>query len=98
MNYFKYIKDLKKELQKEGFIIDGIVGSMARGEKFNDIDIVYHVTDTFVEKYGGFGAVIKIEEIKKNLNSILKKEVDLIALSNLSATAKKYMLKDFKNV
>jgi len=98
MNYFEYIKDLKKELQKEGFIIDGIVGSMSRGEKFNDIDIVYHVNDKFVDKYGGFGAIIEIEKIKAKLKERLKKEIDLIALSNMSKTAKEYMMKDFKRV
>ncbi|WP_456480148.1 hypothetical protein [Nautilia sp.] len=98
MNYLEYIKKLKKEFEKEGFIIDGIVGSMARGEKFNDIDVVYHVTEKFVNKYGGFGSVIEIEKIKAKLKNRLKKEVDLIALSNLSNTAKRYMLKDLKNV
>ncbi|WP_457561334.1 nucleotidyltransferase domain-containing protein [Caminibacter sp.] len=92
------IEDLKKELSKEGFIIDGIVGSFARGEEYNDIDIVYHVEKKFIDKYKGFFAVKRIEEIKKILEQKLNTKVDLIAKNSMSKTAKKYMLKDFMDV
>ncbi len=92
------IGDLKKELSKEGFIIDGIVGSFARGEEYNVIDIVYHIEKKFIEKYKGFFAVKRIEEIKKTLERKLNTKVDLIAKNSMNKTAKKYMLKDFVNV
>ena len=92
------LKVLKRELLKKGFIIEGIVGSFARGENYNDIDIVYSVSKDFLRSYKGFRAVIEIENIKKFLEKELKKSVDLIAKNSMTNTAKKYMLKDFVNV
>ena len=68
-------KRIKKELLKEGFIIEGVVGSFARGENYNDIDIVYSVNKDFLAKYGGFGSVIRINEIKETTNKMEEKEV-----------------------
>ncbi len=92
------LKVLKKELLKKGFIIEGVVGSFARGGNYNDIDIVYSVNKDFLRSYKGFRAVIEIENIKKFLEKELKKSVDLIAKNSMTNTAKKYMLKDFVNV
>jgi len=91
-------KQIKKELLKEGFIIEGVVGSFARGENYNDIDIVYSVNKDFLAKYGGFGSVIRINEIKESLENFLNCKVDLIAKNMMSKTAKKYMIKDFKGL
>ena len=92
------LKYLKKELLKKGFIIEGIVGSFARGEKYNDIDIIYSINKKFLESYEGFKAVIEIENIKSYLEKNLKTKIDLISKNSMSKTAKKYMYKDFVNV
>ncbi len=98
MEKIKKIKKLKDILIKEGFIIEGIVGSFARGENFNDIDIIYSVNNVFLEKYGGFRSVIRLEKIKSILQKELGIKVNLIAKNAMSKTAKKYMNKDFVNV
>jgi len=88
------IKILKKELQKEGFIIDAIFGSFVKGENFNDIDLLYHLDKPFFEKYNGFVGFKKLEEIKEIIKQELNYEVDLAPIDNLSKTAKKYIFKD----
>jgi len=85
------IKILKKELQKEGFIIDAIFGSFVKSEKFNDIDLLYHLDKSFFEKYNGFVGFKKLEEIKEILKKELKYDIDLAPIDNLSKTAKKYI-------
>ena len=72
------LKLLKKELKKEGFIIDGIVGSFIDSNRFNDINIVYHLNERFINKYKGWNAFIKLEEIKSLLKKNLESDIDLI--------------------
>ena len=92
------LKVLKKELLKKGFVIEGVVGSFARGEKYNDIDIIYSVNEKFLKKYEGFKGVIEIEHIKNFLEKQLNTKIDLIPKNSMSRTAQKYMFKDFVNV
>ena len=48
MDKTKFLK-IKNLLKKDGFIIDGIVGSYARGEEYNDIDIFTYTHLTICE-------------------------------------------------
>jgi len=91
---YKQISRLKKILLSEGFVIDGIFGSYARDEetKKSDVDILYHLNQTFYERYSGFVGFEKLDEIKKIISSTLNKEIDLAPRTNLSQTAKKYIL------
>ncbi|WP_456488885.1 nucleotidyltransferase family protein [Caminibacter pacificus] len=98
MNKLQILKNAKKELAKEGFFILGVVGSFARGEKFNDIDIIYETDENFENKYLGWDYFVKIEEIKKYLEDVLNSKIDLINNSSMNNIAKKYMMKDFINV
>ena len=90
------IKVLKTVLIKDGFIIDGIFGSYARGDYSDksDVDILYHLDKTFLDKYSGFIGFKRLDEIKKVISKSVNKEIDLAPLNNLSSTAKKYILKD----
>ena len=80
-------------LQEEGFFIDAIFGSCARGEsrESSDIDLLYHVDRNFLKKYGGFTAMKRVEEIKRFLEEALNRKVDLVPSNNLSETGKKYI-------
>jgi len=98
MDKLNILKNIKKELLKKGFIIEGIVGSFSRGEKYNDIDIVYSIDKKFLKNFRGFRAMIEIEEIKNYLKKLLGVDIDLIPKNMMSKTANKYMLKDFKDV
>jgi len=94
-NKLRYIKNI---LQKEGFVIDGIVGSYARDENYNDIDILYHLEENFLKKYSGFEGFIKLEEIKTKLENLLNEKVDIIDKTTLNKIGKKYILRDIKYV
>jgi len=91
---FNKIKSLKNTLKDEGFIIDGIFGSFARGEntKNSDVDILYHLNDVFYKKYSGFIGFKKLDEIKKYISKSIGKKIDLAPKTNLSKTASKYIL------
>jgi len=96
----KKLSELNKKLKKDGFVIDGVFGSYARGEeKINsDIDLLYHLEEEFLKKYPGFIGFKKLEEIKEFLKRELNMSVDLAPKNNLSNTAKKYIFKDLINV
>lgn len=92
----KQIKILKNQLQKDGFIIDGIFGSFARNENDanSDVDILYHLENSFYKKYNGFIGFKRLDEIKKYISKHLDKKIDLAPKNNLSITAQKYILND----
>ncbi len=91
---YNKVKSLKPKLQEEGFIIDGIFGSYARGENTNesDVDILYHLDKKFYDTNIGFAGFKKLDEIKNYISEILNKKIDLAPKNNLSKTAKKYIL------
>jgi len=89
------IKELKRVLEKEGFIINAIFGSFAAGEKnFNDIDLLYSLNGDFIQKYRGFIAFKKLEEIRNFLSQELGYKIDLAPMNNLSISGKKHIFKD----
>lgn len=90
------IKQLNTVLHNDGFIIDGLFGSYARGDynEQSDIDILYHLEKVFFDKYRGFIGFKKLDEIKQTISKELNKKIDLAPMDNLSQTAKKYILKD----
>ena len=52
--------------------------------KYSDIDIAYKLDyDKFSKKYiGGFSKILRIDEIKDELKTIFKTEVDFVSDSN----------------
>ena len=64
----------------------GLFGSYAKDKqtKFSDIDIVYKLDyEKFSQKYiGGFAKLIKINNIKNELEENFKVRIDLVANSN----------------
>lgn len=76
-NILNQVKTLKNRLQNDGFIIDGIFGSYARGESLpnSDIDLLYHLDSRFFDNYVGFMGFKKLEEIKNYISEILKKKL-----------------------
>ena len=90
------LKELKPTYEKEGLILLGLFGSYAKNTqtKFSDIDVAYKLDyDKFSLNYkGGFAKLLRIDDIKKELQSIFKKPIDLVPDSNKS------ILKDLINV
>jgi len=75
------LKKLKERYLKEGIEIVGIFGSYARGDSdsYSDIDIAYRLSPIFFEKYkDGFSQIIKIDDVKKELEKELKRKVDFV--------------------
>lgn len=80
------LKKLNSSYKKDGIILLGLFGSYSRDmqNKFSDIDIVYEIDkDKFTQKFrGGFAKLLKIDNIRKELQSIFHKPVDLVSNSN----------------
>lgn len=96
ISIYKQVSNLKKLFIVDGFIIDGIFGSYARNEETDssDVDILYHLNQNFYEKYSGFIGFQKLDEIKQTISKSLNKKIDLAPKTNLSKTAKKYILSE----
>jgi predicted nucleotidyltransferase len=88
------IKIVKSKYESEGFIILGVFGSYARGEETpeSDIDILYEMNERFYKKYPGWDVFPVIEEIGKELEHTLGKDVDLTDKNALKRVGKKYIL------
>ncbi len=74
------LQKLNREFEKVGFYIIGVFGSYARGEnrEDSDLDILYKIDNKFVEKFGGWSAIIEIEKIKSKIEKSLNiSKVDL---------------------
>ena len=80
------LKEVKPIYQNEGLEILGVFGSYAKetNTKYSDIDIAYKLDyDKFSKKYiGGFSKILRIDEIKDELKTIFKTEVDFVSDSN----------------
>ena len=90
------IKIEKEKLLKDGFKIIGIFGSHAKNnqKKDSDIDLLYDIEPLFIQKYSGFEAFSKLNEIKESLQIALNIKVDIASIDNNSKTFQKYALKD----
>jgi len=92
------ISNKKKQYIKEGFEIIGVFGSYARGNesKYSDVDIAYKLDfDTFDKQFkGGFSKLLRIEEIKEELQKLLHLKVDLISMTSDNISFKKNIEKD----
>ena len=80
------LKELKPIYQNEGLEILGVFGSYAKNTntKYSDIDIAYKLDyEEFSKRYiGGLSKLIRLDEIKEELQSVFKKEVDFVSDSN----------------
>ena len=89
----KYLASVKSEYQKEGFIIKALFGSYSRDEAddSSDVDVLVEATSEFANRYG-FGAIERINEIKKEMSSALGVKVDLADATGMGKTAKKFII------
>ena len=96
------IAEKKKQYLQEGFEIIGIFGSYARGDanKYSDIDIAYKLDfDTFDKQFkGDFSKLLRIEEIKNELQKLLHLKVDLISMNSNNVELKEKTEKDMLHV
>ncbi|MDD2652919.1 MAG: nucleotidyltransferase domain-containing protein [Sulfurimonas sp.] len=85
-NTVETLSKYKNIYAKEGFNIVGIFGSCARGSdnKFSDIDLAYSLEyQKFSQKYqDGFSKLLRIEDIKNELEKVFQRKVDLVSLNS----------------
>jgi len=85
------LSDVKPKYEEEGLILLGLFGSFAREAQkvSSDIDIAYRIDyERFSDKYrDGFSKILRIEEIRGELEKRLGKRVDLVSDSNKKVTA-----------
>jgi len=91
------LKQLKSQYQKIGFYIVGVFGSYARDQQTpqSDIDIVYQIDEKFINRYGGWGAIVQLEKIKDEIGTILGiSKVDLAAFDSNNQTLQRAIKED----
>lgn len=88
------LKNIKSKYQKDGFNIIALFGSYATNSQNNssDIDLLYEVDNTFLEKYKGFQSVSKVLDIQKELSSLFHTKVDLTSPSGLNQRIKEEII------
>lgn len=79
-----------------GLQLVGLFGSYARGtqDSYSDIDITYRIDHDVFYKDNAFKKLIALEEIKKELELILHRRVDLIPANTKNALLKKSLEKE----
>ncbi len=80
------LKKLKPKYEHEGIVLLGLFGSYAQNKQthFSDIDIIYHLDyEKFSQKYrDGFSKLLRLDEIKQDLENQLKTKVDFVPDNN----------------
>ncbi len=89
-----YLSQQKNSFSEDGITILGLFGSFARDEANaqSNIDILIDTNATFLEKYRGFQAFIRLDEIKEQLKNDLHYEIDMIDKQGLLQHNNHYIL------
>jgi uncharacterized protein len=90
------LRELRPLYEKEGFIIKGIFGSVARGDdnENSDIDVLYDLNPEFTKLHFGFYAVGRIVEIKEELKHIFGCDIDLATTDNPSRVFQRTIIEE----
>jgi predicted nucleotidyltransferase len=98
MNDELYIKiiELKRKLEPEGYIIKGIFGSYVRGQMNcnSDIDLLIELSEVFFNKYKGYNAVSRLDEIERYMSEYLQITVDTVIQNAMNPIAQKYIMRE----
>jgi len=75
-----YLHHYNAEHKNDGFVFISLFGSYARDEydTFSDIDLTYKIDHEKFYKDDAFAKLLKIDEIKQNLQNKFHKRIDLI--------------------
>ena len=85
-NILQLLQQCKPKYENEGLKLVGLFGSYATDNQnnFSDVDIAYTIDyDKFSQKYkDGFSKLIRIEDVKNELQDTFKTKVDLVPTNN----------------
>jgi len=90
------LKELKPIYKKDGLLLVGLFGSYARNESTNtsDIDLLYKIDKSTFFDDTDWGGIHKLKKIKKDLEKVFNRSVDLCTVDNPSRTFKQFVLQD----
>ncbi|PHS57631.1 MAG: nucleotidyltransferase [Sulfurimonas sp.] len=90
----KKLKELKPLFEKEDVNLLGLFGSYSRDEakEDSDIDILIETTPVFLEKYIGWEAFIKLDELRDILQKTFNKNIDIVDKQGLLDHNNTYIL------
>jgi hypothetical protein len=88
------IKQQKVKYAAEGFIILGVFGSFARGEETaeSDLDLLFEINDAFLDRYSGWKACGRLEDIKQEISRDVGKPIDMADREALDEIGKRFIL------
>ena len=77
-NILVKLKELKPLFEQHELKLLGLFGSYSTGRENaeSDIDILIETTPAFLDKYKGFKAHLKLDELKTLLENIFDKKID----------------------
>lgn len=80
----KELRKFKNMYLAEGFELVGLFGSYAKESEdvFSDIDIAYTINHNIFFRDNAYKKLLRIEEIKKELEMNFHKKVDLVSLDS----------------
>lgn len=89
-----YLKSIKQELENDGIVKLGLFGSYAKNKAdiASDIDIVICSTNDFVAKYGGFGALAYLGDLRERVKKQFGVEVDICDVASMPQERKDRLL------
>jgi len=79
----QYLRVIKPQLQKEGFVEVGLFGSFARNEAgiYSDIDVAVRRADDYLDKHSAYEYLDALKRIKGRLRQRFGRLVDVVDLS-----------------
>ena len=89
------LKLMQSQFEDDGVKILGIFGSYARNEatEDSDVDVLIETTSSFLNKYSGFRAFGRLNDLKEILQEKLHKNVDFADKASLGKLGQEYILK-----
>ena len=92
----KVLNLLNDKYKNEGFKLVSLFGSYARGteDEFSDIDLTYEIDHNVFYRNDGFAKILRLEEIKNELENTLHKKVDIIPANTKNLLLRKNLDKE----
>jgi|SRR5208337_1674050 len=88
------IASAKRNYAPEGLILLGVFGSRARGDfgDDSDLDLLYRLEESFIERHPGWAAYERIAAIKDELSRRFGMSIDMADLEALGDVGREFIL------